>query len=87
MVCDSPGSARAISGKGTGLTLGSESMPSAGANHGWKVGCAVAASQVRGRGLQVSACGRGGSCFYVQREPKWGDRAVVDCGMREVQGG
>ena len=33
VACGSPGNALAISGRGTGLTPGPESMPSAGANH------------------------------------------------------
>ena len=49
MVCGSPRSARAISGRGTGLNPGPESMPSAGANHGGKI-----------RGV-AAACGRSGS--------------------------
>ena len=34
----SPGCARAISGRGTGLTPGPGSMPSTGANHGGSLG-------------------------------------------------
>ena len=49
MVCGSPGSARAISSRGTGLNPGPKSMPSAGANHGGKLKRAAA------------ACGRSGS--------------------------
>ena len=37
MVYGSPGSARAISGRGTGQNPGPESMPSAGANHGGRL--------------------------------------------------
>ena len=50
MVCGSPESARAISGKGMGLNPGPESMPSAGANHDGKPR------------RTVGACSRGGSC-------------------------
>ena len=32
-----PGCARAISGRGTGLTPGPGSMPSTGTNHGWRI--------------------------------------------------
>ena len=49
MVCGSPRSARAISGRGTVLNPGPESMPSAGANHGGKLRRAAGVSQVRGR--------------------------------------
>ena len=49
MVCGSPGSAHAISGRGTSLNPGPESMPSAGANHGGKLRRAAGAAQVRGR--------------------------------------
>ena len=31
--------------------------------------------------------GRGGSGVDVQREPRWGGRAAVDCDRGEVQGG
>ena len=37
MDCGSPGSAHAISDRGTGLNLGPESMPSTGANHGGRL--------------------------------------------------
>ena len=37
MACYSPGSALAISYRGTGLTPGPESLPSAGANHGGRL--------------------------------------------------
>ena len=50
MVCGSPGSACAISGRGTGLNLGLKSMPSAGANHGGRLACVAGAR---------SACGMG----------------------------
>ena len=76
MAYGSLGSARAISGKGTGLTPRPGSMPSVGANHGGKLGCATAVSQMSSRGLQVSACSRGGSGVGVQKEPKWGGRAT-----------
>ena len=52
MVCGSLGSARAISGRGTGLNPGPESMPSAHANHGGRLACVA---------RERSACGRGGS--------------------------
>ena len=66
VVCGSPGSARAISGRGTGLNPRPESMPSAAANHGGKLRraavacgrslrqerlrCAVGEAKARGRG-------------------------------------
>ena len=37
----SPGCANTISGRGTGLTPGPESMSTASANYGWKLGCAT----------------------------------------------
>ena len=37
MACGSPGCARSISGRGTGLTPGPESLPLAGANHGGRL--------------------------------------------------
>ena len=41
VVCCSPGSARAISGRGTGLNPRPESMPSTRANHGGRLACAA----------------------------------------------
>ena len=74
VACSSPGSARAIYGKGTSLTLGPGSMPSTGLNHGWRTaegpkrgGRAIAERRGRGElstsGSRVvrcaAACGRG----------------------------
>ena len=50
MVCGNPGSASAISGRGTGLNHGPELMPSTGANHSGRLPCASGAR---------SACSRG----------------------------
>ena len=58
VVCGSPGSARAISGRGTGQNPGPESMPSAGVNHGGRLACAARARSV---------CGRGGSGVRQRR--------------------
>ena len=51
-VYGSPRSACFISGKGTGLTLGPESILSAGANHGWRLGCAARADDSSGSDVQ-----------------------------------
>ena len=70
MVYGSLGSTRAISGWGTGLNPGLESMPSAGANHGGRLGRrrngrAAGAASACGRGAvecaagEAQACGRG----------------------------
>ena len=50
----SPGCAIAISGRGTGLTLGPGSMPSTGANHGGKLKYIMTAAQVLRLALQVT---------------------------------
>ena len=70
MACGRPGSARAISGRDTGLTPGPESMPSVGVNHGGKLksmaGDCRCPQEVEE--APASACGRG--------KLKWGGRAV-----------
>ena len=45
VACGSLGSARAISGRGTGLNPGPESMPSKGANHGERLATATGKTQ------------------------------------------
>ena len=59
MVCGSPGSARAISGRGTDLNLGPISMSSARANHGGRHSIGKWAKPIA-EGPKW-ACGRGGS--------------------------
>ena len=49
MVFGSPGGARSISGRGTGLNPGPELMPSVGANHGGNLRRAAGAAEVRGK--------------------------------------
>ena len=87
MACGSLGSARVISGRGTSLTLGPESMPSAGANHGRKLRCTAGDCRCRQEAEEAptSACSRG--------EVKLGGRVVGErhgrgelstCGIRVV---
>ena len=55
MACGSPGCARAISGKGTGLSPGPESLPSVGANHGGRLATETRQTrQLRGRNGRVA---------------------------------
>ena len=65
VVCGSPESARAIFGKDTGLNLGPESMPSAGANHDGKLrraaiacGRSVQQGRIRRAAGAANVCGR-----------------------------
>ena len=73
MACDSPGSARAISGRGMGMTLGLKSLPSASANHSWRLRRAVggikrATKAVGARQGTASGCGSGrGGCAEVSQ--------------------
>ena len=66
MANGSPGSARAISGRGTGLTLGPGSMPPTGANHGCRLANGTGQTrQVRGRNrraARTAQIGRGSMC-------------------------
>ena len=86
MARGSPGSARAISGWGAGLTPGPESMPSASANHNWRLRRAAVAAQAcdrSGRGLWWM-CNRGelsGVCWGVGCRD-----GCMACGSGEVQG-
>ena len=66
MAYGSPGSARAISSRGTGLTPGPESLPFTCANHGCRLATGTGQNrQVRGRNgraagtTSASTCGRG----------------------------
>ena len=68
VACGSLGSARAISGRGTDLTPGPESLPSAGANHGGRLstgvglkwgGAAGASCRCAAAGEVEGICGRG----------------------------
>ena len=58
MASGSLGCAHAISGRGTGLTLGPESMPPTGANHGWRLGCAAAADGSSGSDVRWQRAAR-----------------------------
>ena len=70
MACGRPRSARAISGRDTGLTPGPESMPSVGVNHGRKLRSAAGDCKClqEVEEAPASACGSG--------ELKWGGRAA-----------
>ena len=61
VVCGSPGSARAISGRGTGLNPGPKSMPTACTNHGWRLGCTTGERRACGgvRRMRQGSCVRG----------------------------
>ena len=68
MASSSPGSARAISGRGTGLTPGPGSMPPTGANHGCRLATGTGQTrQVRGRNRRAvrtrgAGCAAGEKC-------------------------
>ena len=72
MAYGSPGSARAISGRGTGLTPGPESLPSACTNHGCRLATGTGQTrQVRGR--NGHAAGTAPACSGARQWVRWRD--------------
>ena len=65
----SPGCACAISGRGTSLTPGSDSMPSSGANHGCRLATGTGQiPQVRGRNGRVAGTAHTGWLSGVRQQ-------------------
>ena len=100
MASGSPGYARAISGRGTGLTPGPGSMPSMGANHGWRTTEGLkwggrAAAERRSKGELLASGNRAVGCAAALAgdggrgqlsDMRWGAGGAAQEGVKENEG-